>query len=800
MTPTDRLIQALRDHGIEPTRAGRGWTCRCPAHEDRKPSLSIAQGDRGGALVKCHAGCDTADVAAALGLKMADLMPTLGCAAKIGNAHRKPKADAKAPKCYPTASKAVEALERQHGPRAALWRYRNSKGKTVGVLVRWNTPQGKVIRPASKTPAGWIIGGMPPSRPLYRLPELLAMPGERIFVCEGEKCVCRARALGLLATTSPHGSQSAAQADWTPLAGRDVVILPDHDDAGERYAAAVAELVTKAGAKSVRIVRLPDLGDGGDIVDFAKARRAAGTDDAAIHAEVQALADQAPMVESQTPGQEEIDASRIVRPERFITAEVSGLAVPTVTAIAGKPAGRWVWYLHWADGRRVRCELTGEVELSHHGRLWIHPLPGEPTPNMAQTLCGWSVKARRAWVDRGNGPNPADLFKRLCEQIAYFLDLPQEHAPGTTATLALWVMLTYCYPAWDAVPYLYVGGPIGSGKSRLFEILSRLIFRPLLSSNMTAPSLFRTLHNQGGTLLFDEAERLKQTQTPEVGEILSMLLAGYKRGGQATRLEKAGEKYKSVAFDVYGPKALACIAGLPGPLLSRCISVMMFRASPDSPKPRRRIDADPAGWQSLRDDLHDLAMNHGPEFLELANRTDVCPAMSGRDFELWQPMMALAAWIENYGEHGLLQVVQNHARTTIEAGKDEQAPEADEILLRIIADNWRAGRHPTPKEILAKAQRVDFKGFEQWYPRAVTARLKAYGIPTPRKIGSRREFRDITRNILRRIQTNYGVDLELEEISGHAPAHVGIGSKRPKRPKRPMNPRKKPKDDGNRRR
>jgi hypothetical protein len=44
---------------------------------------------------------------------------------------------------------------------------------------------------------------------------------------------------------------------------------------------------------------------------------------------------------------------------------------------------------------------------------------------------------------------------------------------GTTATLALWTILTYCFSVWDAVPYLFVGDPLVSGKSRVFEILSR---------------------------------------------------------------------------------------------------------------------------------------------------------------------------------------------------------------------------------------------------------------------------------------------------------------------------------------
>jgi putative DNA primase/helicase len=42
-------------------RAGGGWLCRCPAHNDRAPSLSLRDGDRA-LIVRCWAGCDPRDV------------------------------------------------------------------------------------------------------------------------------------------------------------------------------------------------------------------------------------------------------------------------------------------------------------------------------------------------------------------------------------------------------------------------------------------------------------------------------------------------------------------------------------------------------------------------------------------------------------------------------------------------------------------------------------------------------------------------------------------------------------------
>jgi putative DNA primase/helicase len=43
-------------------RGSSGWTARCPAHDDRNPSLSIREASNGKILVRCHAGCGQAHV------------------------------------------------------------------------------------------------------------------------------------------------------------------------------------------------------------------------------------------------------------------------------------------------------------------------------------------------------------------------------------------------------------------------------------------------------------------------------------------------------------------------------------------------------------------------------------------------------------------------------------------------------------------------------------------------------------------------------------------------------------------
>jgi hypothetical protein len=191
----------------------------------------------------------------------------------------------------------------------------------------------------------------------------------------------------------------------------------------------------------------------------------------------------------------------------------------------------------------------------------------------------------------------------------------------------------------------------------------------------------------------------------------------------------------------------------------------MFRARPDSPKPRRRLDTKPGRWQSLRVDQQVLALEHGLTWLELSRRSGVCPkGIDGRNYELWQPLLALASWVESHGEDGLLSLMQRYALNSIDAAKDDQIPDVDETLLEILTEEIQASQSPTPGEILSKAQLRDPSTFGIWVARTVSNRLRTYGIEA-RKIDRRREYRDTTLADLRRIQNHYAIDLGIAEPS-----------------------------------
>ena len=98
-----------------------------------------------------------------------------------------------------------------------------------------------------------------------------------------------------------NGALSPDKTDWTPLAGKNVVILPDHDEPGRKYADAVAAILVKLSPLPVvKIVELPGLTEGDDLVEWIAAHGDAAEPDAMRH-ELEALADAVDAIKSERP-------------------------------------------------------------------------------------------------------------------------------------------------------------------------------------------------------------------------------------------------------------------------------------------------------------------------------------------------------------------------------------------------------------------------------------------------------------------------------------------------------------------
>lgn len=240
--PVDNVLGRLE--GVR--RSGEGWEARCPAHDDRRASLTVNRGSDGRVLLHCHAGCEPASVAGALGLELRDLFPPDSATPQPGASRRR---------------------------EAAAYPYRDEKGTLLYEAVRY---EPKDFRP--RLPDGrYTLKGV--RRVLYRLPEVLAAvrEGETVFVVEGEKDADNLARLGCVATCNVGGAEKWSDDYSATLRGATVVILPDNDEPGRAHAAKV-ERSLRGLAAEVRVLELPGLSPKGDVSDWI----AAGGDRAAL--------------------------------------------------------------------------------------------------------------------------------------------------------------------------------------------------------------------------------------------------------------------------------------------------------------------------------------------------------------------------------------------------------------------------------------------------------------------------------------------------------------------------------------
>ncbi len=151
------------------------------------------------------------------------------------------------------------------GPATAKWDYLDAEGHLIAVVYRYDPPgQKKQFRPWD---AKRRKMAPPEPRPLYNQPGL--KDAAQVVLVEGEKCAQALIDAGIVATTAMHGAKAPIdKTDWTPLAGKAVLIWPDRDKPGWEYATQAAQAILSAGAKSCHVLYPPEeAAEGWDVAD-----------------------------------------------------------------------------------------------------------------------------------------------------------------------------------------------------------------------------------------------------------------------------------------------------------------------------------------------------------------------------------------------------------------------------------------------------------------------------------------------------------------------------------------------------
>jgi len=225
MDATSKFTNALTERGYKLKGAGRDrYRGQCPAHQGSDLNLSIAKGDQG-VLVRCWSHeCHEADIASSVGLRLEDLFDEGRAVYDYGNGHK---------------------------------------------VVRTRAPEGKRIR-QENSPQVTELWHHPESTPISDAKTVVLVEGEKTadaMIRLGASCV----------STWPGGSSAVGKFNVAPLVGKNIVIVPDNDEPGEKAAQMLSARLE--GKAAVTVWRVPTVLDGKPINDAADLWLAGGTID-----------------------------------------------------------------------------------------------------------------------------------------------------------------------------------------------------------------------------------------------------------------------------------------------------------------------------------------------------------------------------------------------------------------------------------------------------------------------------------------------------------------------------------------
>jgi predicted RNA-binding Zn-ribbon protein involved in translation (DUF1610 family) len=367
------------------------------------------------------------------------------------------------------------------------WPYHAADDKLVAYVLRFDPidapapgepAPAKTYLPIHLDGQGWRVGDPGGLWPLYRLPDLLATAGS-VLVCEGEKSADAGRSIGLLCTTSAHGAKSPQKSDWTPLAGREVIIMPDNDQAGLEYANDVAALVTGLNPPATaRILKVPNLPEKGDLADFCDARDA--HDPEILRAEIESLAASAPAyVISSSSGStpQAADGPSGDTPAYYDAARKEYLVLNS--------EGTWLsynenQYKRILRGRGLRASMPNNSNVS---AIDLAILEVQDTRSLVYSgqLAGWPAgvhtpSAGRILVTRG--PRVLAAIPGEWPHLRRFLETLLADNPLQLPTLLGWLQIALTalrssvFRPGQAVA---IAGPRNCGKSLLQKLLTELL-------------------------------------------------------------------------------------------------------------------------------------------------------------------------------------------------------------------------------------------------------------------------------------------------------------------------------------
>lgn len=379
-------------------QSGGSFSARCPAHDDRNPSLSISVGKDHPVVFKCQAQCETEDILAAIGLTWTDI-------------------------CAPRDERQQREEWTPHGPAVAVYDYVSEDGELLFQVLRTVGKQFPQRRPDPTRKSGWNWKLGDVRRVLYRLPRVIdaVHDGTPIWICEGEKDVHALEARGIVATCNPGGTGQGWRTEYgEALRDAEVTIVADADAPGQKHARQVAAMLDGIATR----IRIVEAAVGKDAADHLAAGRAVEefveTWTSDEPAKVDLAVDLWEFIGQSDPPYEWVIPGLLERGDRLILTGFEGLGKSMLTRQFAVCAAAGIHPFLWAQTYEPRRVLMIDCENSERqGRRRFRPLAAA------------SIKVSRRVPDGGlrliHKPEGIDLTRD--SDAAWLMERVTAHAP-----------------------------------------------------------------------------------------------------------------------------------------------------------------------------------------------------------------------------------------------------------------------------------------------------------------------------------------------------------------------------------
>ena len=230
------------------------------------------------------------------------------------------------------------------------------------------------------------------------------------------------------------------------------------------------------------------------------------------------------------------------------------------------------------------------------------------------------------------------LLKELIEYIRTEAWLPYKN---DYTVIALAVITSYVQEVFDAVPYLLLNGPTGSGKSQIGGALFLIGPNPVAhAGSATAAQTSRSVHSARGICILDDLEVIGGKDN-DFGQLIQGLKIGYKKSTGTQKWIDASKGFSIRDLRVYGVKVINNTSGVDDILGSRMVRVqtrLMPKGVQEDFANLETIDV--ARLPDLRDELHCWAFESCKK-VEAYYRENYS-SKTDRDAEIFAPLWTLA--------------------------------------------------------------------------------------------------------------------------------------------------------------